>query len=283
MSIVAVLGAGSIGGATAYKLAERNRFREVRLIDESAGVAEGKALDIQQAGAIEQFGARLTCSTDVRDAFGARVVVLADRFAVGDVHDPEHTLVTLRGLAERDPTSSFVCAVPEDIPVVERAVRDALLPWTRVIGSAPVALTAAIRALVALELDGSPADVALPLLGVPPSHIIVPWSQVTLGGAAVDRLLGPTELRRLERRLQRLWPPGPYGLASAAARVVEALAYGSRRLFCCCAAVSGDFGARRQAMVVPLRFGPAGNVRTAVPSLSPQERVRVMNALERRV
>ena len=75
MSIVAVLGAGSIGGATAYKLAERNRFREVRLIDESAGVAEGKALDIQQAGAIEQFATRLTCSTDVRDAIGARILV----------------------------------------------------------------------------------------------------------------------------------------------------------------------------------------------------------------
>ena len=281
MSIVAVIGAGSIGSAAAYKLAEGNRFREVRLIDTSSGAAAGQALDIQQAGAIARFETRLTCGTTAASALGAQVVVLADAFGAESDHRVEQGLATLQRLAELDPTLGFVCAHPADTPVIERAVRESTVPWTQVVGSAPVALASATRTLVALELDASPTDIALTLLGVPPEHVILPWSQVTLAGDDVDGRLDPTALRRLERRLGRLWPPGPLALASAAARVSEALAFGSRRLYCCSATLSGEFGARERALIAPLRLGPAGFVRPVVPNLLAHERVRVENALER--
>jgi malate/lactate dehydrogenase len=84
----------------------------------------------------------------------------------------------------------------------------------------------------------------------------------------------------LAARIPGLWPPGPYALASAAARVVEALALGSRRRFSCFVAM--DAGPLRAAVgSMPVAVGPRGVERVHEPALTPQERTAVENALEK--
>ena len=79
MSFIAIVGAGAIGGALAQRLASRGRVGEVRLIDEQASVAQGKALDIQQSGAVDGFThpAELPPAA-IGAAAGAAAVVIAD-------------------------------------------------------------------------------------------------------------------------------------------------------------------------------------------------------------
>ncbi len=100
--------------------------------------------------------------------------------------------------------------------------REAGFDRRRLVGSAPEALAAAARAIVALEAHCSPSEVALSVLGAPPSGFVVPWSEATIGGYAAQRVLTQVQLRRIEARVARLWPPGPYALGLAAARVAEA-------------------------------------------------------------
>ena len=71
MSIVAIIGAGPLGGALAQALAERDRVSEVRLIDPEGRIAEGKALDLLQSAPVEQFTTRLTAATSYAAAAGA--------------------------------------------------------------------------------------------------------------------------------------------------------------------------------------------------------------------
>ena len=47
--VIAIVGAGDLGGALASTLAARGRVREIRLIDEAGTAAAGKALDVQQS------------------------------------------------------------------------------------------------------------------------------------------------------------------------------------------------------------------------------------------
>ena len=101
---------------------------------------------------------------------------------------------------------------------------------TRLFGSAPESLAAAARALVALAVNGSPRDVALSVLGVPPAHTVIPWADATVAGFALTRLVDEPSRRRLGARVAALWPPGPYALAAAATAVVEAMAGRSRRV-----------------------------------------------------
>ena len=56
MTTAAIIGAGDIGGAIAHALARRESANRVWLIDAAGSAAAGKALDIQQSGAIEGLG-----------------------------------------------------------------------------------------------------------------------------------------------------------------------------------------------------------------------------------
>lgn len=281
MSIAAIVGAGALGGALAHKLAARGRFAEVRLIDADAGTAAGKALDIQQAGAVERFDTKVAAHDHVDAAGGAAVVVIAGAAggpAAGD--SGEAALSALRRLRLSARRAVWVCAGVSHRRLIGRAVAELPLPRRQVIGTAPAALQSALRAIVALELRCSPADVSLAVLGAPPEHLVVPWSTATARGCALGHLLEPARFARLRERARRVWPPGPYTLASATARVCEAIVAGAApQGLSCFAVLDGELGARGASAAVTVELGRAGITRILEPSLTVQERVQLDTAL----
>src|SRR6185503_17434635 len=122
-----------------------------------------------------------------------------------------------------------------------RAVRELGAPRERLLGSAPLALASAIRAVVALEVQCSPAEVSLAVLGTP-GGFVVPWSEASIGGYALDRVLSQATLARLEARAGKLWPPGPYALGTAAALTADAILRSSRHSFNAFAFLGEEFG-----------------------------------------
>ena len=282
---VAILGASVLGGALAHKLAGRDRVDEIRLIDPNAKVAAGTALDIQQAGSIEGCRTRVVSAGDVQAAAGAAVIVLAG-FARPTALDEDENdqgeaeCALLKQVAQLDSDAVLVCADASHRPLIERSVRKMKIPRARVIGSAPGALASALRALVALEVGGSPSQVALAVLGTPPHHTVISWSDATVRGQALTQLLEPPRLTRLKARVPYLWPPGPYTLASAASRVCEAIASGgSDRAFSCFVWLDRELGARHVVSALSVVLGPQGVTRILTPSLSVHERVELENAL----
>jgi hypothetical protein len=246
MAVVAIFGAGDLGGTLASTLAGRERVRELRLIDRATGVAAGKALDILQACPIESSSIRIQASGDLAAAEHASVIVLADEVGPPIAEwQGEAALTMVRRIRERNARAPIVCAGVTQAWLIARAVDELGVPASAIVGSAPFALAAAVRAMVALELNGSPQDVSLTLAGLPPTQIVVPWQTASVQGVALETLLDPIRLRRLEARLRYLWPPGPYALASAAARFAEGLIDGARGTFVgfSAAAPSDDRGA----------------------------------------
>jgi len=281
MARVAIVGAGELGGALAHKLAARDRIGSVCLIDASRGVAAGKVLDIRQSGPIERFGTRVTAGA-IDAVVGAGVVVVADPAAPADGEGPGAPSAEPASLMERiaglTGGTPIVCADAGAGPLVAWAVRELGVGRDRIVGSAPEALAAGVRAQIALEADVSPAQVAVQVLGTPPEHPVVAWSGASVAGDSLEARLSRPALTRVRRRVERLWPPGPYALASAAARVVEALAAGgSRRVFTCFVADDARRPASAPAAAVTLHAGGVGDV--VEPALSPSERVLLDNAL----
>jgi malate dehydrogenase len=280
MSTVAVLGAGEIGGATACALAASGEVHRVVIVDAVARIAAGKALDIQQAGAIAGFHTRLEGTDDLTRLIGCAVCVVADASGQSGAGDPvEHRLTTIAEVASSLSGLPIVFANPDDGELIERAARELGISRRRLLGSAPEAFRSALRAIIAVEADCSPAEVSLAVLGRPPRDLVIPWSDVSLGGHRLSERLEPVQVTRLERGVARLWPPGPYALGLAAARMALAIVGSSRRPHSVLTVLDGEFGVKRRVGIIPARLSPAGIARTWVPPLSSRESVQVMSAL----
>lgn len=277
MPFIAIIGAGALGGALAHKIALRNRVDEVRLIDTEGRVAEGKALDIRQASPVEQFSTRVTAADSLAAAAGAEAVLIADAASDQREHAGEAGLALLRQLSRTIGPTPIVCAGASQRELIARAVDELHLDRARIVGSAPFALESAVRALAALEFDGSAVEISLRIVGVPPRAAVIAWEEAATSGEPLTAHIPPHALALLSRRLPSLWPPGPYVLASAAARVAEALTYGSRRRFSCF--VSMGSGPLRGAVVaMPVEIGPGRIRRIVEPSLTRQEKTMLENA-----
>jgi malate dehydrogenase len=277
MSFIAIVGAGAIGGALAQRLASRGRVREVRLIDEQGSVAQGKALDIQQSGAVDGFTTRLTAASDINASAGAAAVVIADAAAGDAEHAGEAGLTLVKRLAAIDARAPLIFAGNSQRSVIVRASSELHVARPRLIGSAPSALEAAVRALAALDADGSAAEMQLRVVGVPPHAAVIAWEEATASGQPISSLIPPHRLAAISARLSRLWPLGPFALASAAARVAEAAANGSRRRYSCFVCVSeGEMPAA--VLALPVEIARTGVARVLRPSLTRQEQTLLDNA-----
>jgi malate dehydrogenase len=278
MMDVAIIGAGELGGALAHRLARVNAAARIQLIDETGRVAAGKALDIAEAAPIEGFATQLSGSTDLATAAGADVIVLADRSGAGEWSGEEGVML-LKRVAQLGVRAVILCAGAAQRDLVDRGVVELRLPRTRLFGSAPSALAAAARALIALETHGSPADVALTVIGVPPAQMVIPWEDAAIGGFSATRILDEPARRRVANRLPALWPPGPCALAAAAVEVIQSIEGRSRRQAVCFVAPDVSAGTRVRTAALPVRLGPAGIVEVVLPELNALDRVRLDNGM----
>jgi malate/lactate dehydrogenase len=173
----------------------------------------------------------------------------------------------------------IVCAGAAHRELVERGVRELGYRREQLFGSAPEALVGAVRALVALETNGSPRDVALTVLGVPPSEHVIPWEDATVGGFSATRILDEPTRRRLGARIGPLWPPGPIALASAAAKAIRGVFGLSREVVCAFVAPDDSSGRRVRAASLPIHLGPSGIIRVQLPPLNVHDQVALDNAM----
>jgi len=254
-------------------------MRRVVIVDDASGVAAGKALDIQQAGAIEGSHTKLEGSADLTRASGAAVCVIADRSGPAGEWQGDDGLAVVRRLVPYVGDAPIVCAGSSQAGMLLAAARELHIRRERLIGSAAEALCGAVKSMVAMEAQCSPTEIGLAVLGAPPRGFVVAWAEASIGGRALERILTPVQLSRIEERVAHLWPPGPHALGLAAARVAAALVTSSRRSVNVLTVLSGEFGTRGRVGVLPALLGARGIVATRIPPLNTRERLLLENAL----
>jgi malate dehydrogenase len=280
MRTVAIVGAGEIGGAAARALAARDAVGRVLLVDAAGHVAAGKALDIQQSAPVDIFHTRLDGTSDDSSVAGCSLCIVADRFGSvpGEWRGDEGCALISR-LVRYLGDAPIVFAGAHQSDLIGQAAGELRVARRRLIGSSATALASAVASIVALEARSSPGEVALTVLGRPPAGFVVPWSEASIGGCALDRVLSQAQRARVEARTARLWPPGPYALGTAAATVAAALLAASRRAYSVLTWLEGEFGVRRTVGALPVRLDGQGIAESWVPALGPREQVQIQTAL----
>ncbi len=281
MSLVAIIGAGEIGGAVARALASRSRVDAIRLIDEKESVAAGKALDLMQAGPISGSATRIEGAADLGAAAGASAIVLADPGSGGE-WPGETALSLLRRLKTGGhlDRSVLICAGATHHSLMQQGFDELGLSRRRVIGSSPESLASTARALVALEAGTASNQVVLMVMGRPPDKIVIPWGDASVAGHSVASVLRPPQINQVERRLHGLWPPGPGALGAAAALFCEGVVMGSRRIVSAFVSLDRDNGTRAPVCAWPVSIGPTGLERVTTPVLSGRDQVVVDEVMQ---
>jgi malate dehydrogenase len=284
VSTIAIVGGGDIGGALARELARLDIVSRIVIVDDLGNVAAGKALDVAQSGPVDGYHTALAGTNDVAAVVGATAIVIADRASGPQALKPsgpqdsewqdDAGLAVLKRVAGLNQKAFIVCAGAKQASIIEQGVNEAGVARLRVFGSAAEALRSAVIAITAAEANAAPTDIALSVLGRPPQHVIVPWDEASIGGRCATNVLSAAQLARLDARIGRLWPPGPYALASAAARLVQTAVTRSPRVHAAQVAVTREEGVPRRSAMMQVTLQPSGIASLVEPSLSTRDRVR---------
>lgn len=275
MSKVTVVGAGNVGATCAENVARAQVCNEVVLVDIKPNFAEGKALDEWQTAPINYFDTRIVGVTDdYSRTAGSDVVVITS----GLPRKPGMTrddLIKINAGIVKSVTEQVVAHSPNCVIVVVSNPLDVMtyqayissnFPSNRVVGMAGILDTARYRAFLASELNVSPKDIQAVLMGGHGDTMVPLPRYTTVAGIPVTEFIDAETLDRIIERtkvgggelVNLLGTSAWYAPGAAAAQMVEAIMRDSKRIFPCCAYLTGQYGINDLYLGVPVKLGKNG-------------------------
>ena len=267
---VTVVGAGNVGATCAQVLAQRD-YADVVLVDIKEGLPQGKALDINQMGAVLGYEPNITGSNDYAATAGSEVVVIT----AGLPRSPgmsRDDLVSTNEKIVKDVTEKVTAESPDAILIVVSNPLDAMchvaknvsgFPKERVFGQAGILDTARLQTFIAWETGSSVKDVSAVVLGGHGDQMVSVVSATTVGGVPIRKLVAEERIQAMVERtakgggevVQLLGTSAWYAPGAAAAQMVDSIVLDEKRVLPCTAYLEGEYGIDGLYMGVPVKLG----------------------------
>jgi malate dehydrogenase len=273
---ITVVGAGAVGATCADNIARKELAAELVLLDIKDGLAEGKAQDMMQTGALLGFDTRITGTTnDYSKTQNSDVVIITSGIPRKPGMTREELIGTNAGIV-KNVCENILKYSPNAILIIVSNPMDTMtylalsstgLPKNRVIGMGGALDSARFRFQLSQHLGCSPADLNAVVVGGHGDTTMIPlirmatWNSVAVtnflnadqqkqivsdtmvGGATLTKLLGTSA-----------W----YAPGAAGAALVEAIVRDEKKLFTCCVALNGEYGQKGICLGVPVVIGRNG-------------------------
>jgi malate dehydrogenase len=276
---ITVVGAGFVGAATAQRLVERN-YADVLLADVTEFVAEGKALDLLEAGPILGYDVNVSGVT-VKDGVGydkiagSDIVVMTAGIARKPGMSRDDLILTnmkiVGGWAEqiaKHAPSAIVVVVTNPVDAMTQLMWHVTqFPKQRVIGQAGVLDSARFRTFVAMELGVSVQNVDAYVLGAHGDQMVPLPRYTTVAGVPITELLPKEKIDALVKRTRdggaeivNLLKTGSafYAPSAAVVEMVDAILFDKQKILPCIAYLEGEYGINGVYAGVPVRLGAKG-------------------------
>jgi malate dehydrogenase len=270
---VTVVGAGNVGATCAQVLASRD-YADVVLVDIKEGLPQGKALDINQMGAVLGYEPRVNGSNSYDETEGSDVVVIT----AGLPRSPgmsRDDLVATNEKIVKDVTEKAIAQSPDAILIIVSNPLDAMChvaknvsgwPRERVFGMAGILDTARFSTFIAWATNASVKDVTATVLGGHGDQMVPVVSATTVGGIPLRQLVASSEIEQMVTRtakgggelVELLGTSAWYAPGAAAAQMVDSIMLDEKRVLPCTAYLEGEYGIDGLYMGVPVRLGAAG-------------------------
>jgi malate dehydrogenase len=270
---VTVVGAGNVGATCAQVLAQRD-YADVVLVDIKEGLPQGKALDINQMGAVLGYEPNVTGSNDYGPTAGSDVVVIT----AGLPRSPgmsRDDLVTTNEKIVKDVTEKVADKSPDAIIIVVSNPLDAMchvaksvsgFPKERVFGQAGILDTARLQTFIAWETGASIKDVTAVVLGGHGDQMVSVISATTVGGVPIRKIVAEDKIQAMVERtakgggelVQLMGTSAWYAPGAASAQMVDSILLDEKRVLPCTAYLEGEYGIDGLYMGVPVKLGSTG-------------------------
>ena len=270
---VTVVGAGNVGATCGQVLASRD-YADVVLVDIKEGLPQGKALDINQMGAVLGYEPRVSGSNSYDETKGSDVVVIT----AGLPRSPgmsRDDLVATNEKIVKDVTEKAIAQSPDAILIIVSNPLDAMChvaknvsgwPKERVFGMAGILDTARFSTFIAWATNASVKEVTAMVLGGHGDQMVPVVSATTVGGIPLRKLIGDAEIEQMVTRtakgggelVELLGTSAWYAPGAAAAQMVDSIMLDEKRVLPCTAYLEGEYGIDGLYMGVPVKLGGAG-------------------------
>jgi malate dehydrogenase len=270
---VTVVGAGNVGATCAQVLATRD-YADIVLVDIKEGLPQGKALDINQMGAVLEYEPTVVGSNGYEESAGSEVVVIT----AGLPRSPgmsRDDLVTTNEKIVKDVTEKVIAQSPNAVLIVVSNPLDAMChvalnvsgwPKHRVFGMAGILDTARFATFISWETGSSVKDVRAMVLGGHGDQMVPVVSATTVGGIPLRKLVPEPRIQQMVERtakgggelVELLGTSAWYAPGAAAAQMVDSIMLDEKRVLNCTAYLEGEYGISGLYMGVPVRIGARG-------------------------
>src|SRR6059036_152928 len=284
---VTVVGAGNVGATCAQVLALRD-YADVVLVDIKEGLPQGKALDINQMGAVLDYEPNVVGSNGYEESAESDVVVItAGVPRTGDMSRDD--LVSTNEKIVVQVVEAAAVQSPKAILIVVSNPLDAMChvaksvsgwPKERVFGMAGILDTARFSTFISWETGASVKDVTAMVLGGHGDQMVPVVSATTVGGVPLEKLVPPARIEAMVERTRKgggeivnlLGTSAWYAPGAAAAQMVDAVVLDEKRVLPCTALLDGEYDIDGLYMGVPVKLGAWGVEEIIELDLTDQER-----------
>jgi malate dehydrogenase len=284
---VTVVGAGNVGATCAQEIARRD-YADVVLVDIIPSFPQGKALDLNQAGAVLGYEPTIVGANEYDATEGSDVVVItagrprAPGMSRDDLVTTNEAIVaSVTKEAVRRSRKAVLLVVSNPLDAMCHVAKAASrFPKTRVVGMAGILDTARFSAFISQELDVSVKDVTAVVLGGHGDQMVPVVSATTVGGIPLAELLPKPRIRKLVERtkfgggelVSLLGTSAWYAPGAAAAQMVDSICLDEKRVLPSTVYLEGEYGIRDLYMGVPAKLGVGGVEEVVMLRLTPDER-----------
>ncbi|MCL2777694.1 MAG: malate dehydrogenase [Polyangiaceae bacterium] len=272
---IGLIGAGNIGGELARLCANRE-LGDVYLFDiaPKENFAKGKALDLEQNGAILGYDSFVRGTAKWADLEGADVLIVT----AGIPRKPGQSrddLIAINLPIIRDVANNAKKHCPNAFVIVISNPLDAMVyeykrvtgcPKGMVAGMAGVLDSARFQLFLAREAGVSVKDVRSMVLGGHGDDMVPVLSMTTIHGVPATQFIAKDKIAAIVDRTRKgggevlalMGTSAYYAPATAAVAMAEAYLLDQKRLLACAAYLDGEYGYRDLFMGVPCIVGGKG-------------------------